>query len=357
MLRGRESAPLSTVSWHDLPHALRVLVITAVAIALYQTLGFIITMALLLFTLTFAAERRIPLARRGLQHRRRGADLSAVRRGAEDAARARPLRILAHGHGRQPAARVLGRAAARRAVVRLSRLSRRHHRRRAARHRAALGHQHSSAGDLRARHHQGRGDARRHLLRLAIRRLDHLDPDAHSGRGRLGDDLHRRLRHGAEGPRRRGALHRRGRLVDRRHLRRDHADPDRAAARRIRAALRAAGIHRAARARPHLPRLHVVDLAAAHAADGVRRAPARHHRHRQHDRAFPLFLRHRRARRRHRHRAGRGRAVRARRNPVDAVGHAVAQGDRARSCASCCRAARNGGNRRCRSRAARCSAF
>jgi hypothetical protein len=61
VLRGRESAPLSTVSWHDLPHALRVVVITAVAIALYQTLGFLITMVLLLFTLTFAAERRPPL--------------------------------------------------------------------------------------------------------------------------------------------------------------------------------------------------------------------------------------------------------------------------------------------------------
>ena len=38
----------------------------------------------------------------------------------------------------------------------------------------------------------------------------------------------------------------------------------------LRAALRAAGIHRAAGARPDLPRLHVVDLAAAHPADGVR---------------------------------------------------------------------------------------
>ncbi len=36
--------------------------------------------------------------------------------------------------------------------------------------------------------------AGRHLLRLAIRRLDHLDPAAHSRRSRLGDDLHRRLR-------------------------------------------------------------------------------------------------------------------------------------------------------------------
>ena len=37
---------------------------------------------------------------------------------------------------------------------------------------------------------------------------------------------------------------------------------------RLCAALRAAGIHRAAGARPGLPRLHVVDLAGAHAADG-----------------------------------------------------------------------------------------
>ena len=64
--------------------------------------------------------------------------------------------------------------------------------------------------------------------------------------------------------------HRRGRLVRRRHLRRDHAHGGGAAARQLRAALRAAGIHRAARARPGVPRLHVVDVAGAHAADGVR---------------------------------------------------------------------------------------
>ena len=45
----------------------------------------------------------------------------------------------------------------------------------------------------------------------------------------------------------------------------------RAAARDHRAALRPAGIHRAAGARPDLPRLHVVDLAGAHAADGLPR--------------------------------------------------------------------------------------
>src|SRR5262249_21959469 len=50
VLRGRESAPLASLSWNDLPHAARVVAITAV------------TMALMLFTLIFGAERRNPLA-------------------------------------------------------------------------------------------------------------------------------------------------------------------------------------------------------------------------------------------------------------------------------------------------------
>jgi putative tricarboxylic transport membrane protein len=62
VLRARESAPLAAVSWSDLPHAARVVAITAVAIALYQTLGFVLTMALLLFVLIFGAERRPVLA-------------------------------------------------------------------------------------------------------------------------------------------------------------------------------------------------------------------------------------------------------------------------------------------------------
>jgi hypothetical protein len=62
VLRGRESAPLASLSWNDLPHAARVVAITAIAIALYQTLGVLITMALMLFTLIFGAERRNPLA-------------------------------------------------------------------------------------------------------------------------------------------------------------------------------------------------------------------------------------------------------------------------------------------------------
>jgi hypothetical protein len=60
--RGRESPPLKGISWHDLPHALRVTAITALAVALYQPVGFLITMALLLFALIFGVERRQPVA-------------------------------------------------------------------------------------------------------------------------------------------------------------------------------------------------------------------------------------------------------------------------------------------------------
>jgi putative tricarboxylic transport membrane protein len=61
VLRARESEPLATVRWDDLPHAVRVIAITATAVALYTTLGFAVTMALLLFALTAGAERRNPL--------------------------------------------------------------------------------------------------------------------------------------------------------------------------------------------------------------------------------------------------------------------------------------------------------
>ena len=107
----------------------------------------------------------------------------------------------------------------------------------------------------------------------------------------------------------------RGRLVRGRHLRRHRAHRGGAAARQLRAALRPARVHRAARARPPVPRLHVLDLARAHAADGLGGPAARLHRHRRHERALPLQLRHQGAGRRHRHRACRGGAVRARRDP------------------------------------------
>jgi putative tricarboxylic transport membrane protein len=58
MARAGESPPLATLPWTDLPHAVRVVALTAVAVALYTVLGFIITMSLLLFILLFAIERR-----------------------------------------------------------------------------------------------------------------------------------------------------------------------------------------------------------------------------------------------------------------------------------------------------------
>jgi hypothetical protein len=58
MARAGESPPVATVPWIDLPHAIQVVVLTAVAVALYTLLGFIITMSLLLFSLLVVVERR-----------------------------------------------------------------------------------------------------------------------------------------------------------------------------------------------------------------------------------------------------------------------------------------------------------
>ena len=58
VLRAGDSAPLADISWQDLPHALRVTAVTAIAVSLYQTAGFLRTMTLLLFVLIFGVERR-----------------------------------------------------------------------------------------------------------------------------------------------------------------------------------------------------------------------------------------------------------------------------------------------------------
>jgi hypothetical protein len=59
--RAGTSPPFASISWSDLPHAARVFAITAVAVALYTTLGFIITMSMMLFAL-IALEGRNLLA-------------------------------------------------------------------------------------------------------------------------------------------------------------------------------------------------------------------------------------------------------------------------------------------------------
>ena len=62
LLRGRESPPLASVAWADLGHAARVVAVAAGGIALYTMLGFVLTIALVLFVLTFAVERKPVLA-------------------------------------------------------------------------------------------------------------------------------------------------------------------------------------------------------------------------------------------------------------------------------------------------------
>ena len=58
LLRARESPPLSDLPWRDLPHAVRVIAVSAAAVALYVELGFLLTVSLMLFTLTYLVERR-----------------------------------------------------------------------------------------------------------------------------------------------------------------------------------------------------------------------------------------------------------------------------------------------------------
>jgi hypothetical protein len=53
-----QSPPFAEIQWSDLQHALRVLGVTAVAVAFYETLGFIVTMTGLIFALCFGIERR-----------------------------------------------------------------------------------------------------------------------------------------------------------------------------------------------------------------------------------------------------------------------------------------------------------
>jgi hypothetical protein len=52
------SEPFSTIDWSDRWHAALLVGITAVAVASYQTAGFLITMSLLVFALLVIVERR-----------------------------------------------------------------------------------------------------------------------------------------------------------------------------------------------------------------------------------------------------------------------------------------------------------
>lgn len=52
------SPPMAEIVWSDLPHALKVTIVAAAATAAYTTLGFILTMASMLFVFIYVIERR-----------------------------------------------------------------------------------------------------------------------------------------------------------------------------------------------------------------------------------------------------------------------------------------------------------
>jgi len=55
---GAASQPFAEIEWSDGAHALMVVLIAGIAITFYQTLGFILTMTLLVFTLLIVVERK-----------------------------------------------------------------------------------------------------------------------------------------------------------------------------------------------------------------------------------------------------------------------------------------------------------
>jgi hypothetical protein len=60
-----QSQEFAAIDWSDRGHAVRVLLITAGAVAAYRSLGFLIAMALLVFALLVAIERRNALIAAG----------------------------------------------------------------------------------------------------------------------------------------------------------------------------------------------------------------------------------------------------------------------------------------------------
>jgi Tripartite tricarboxylate transporter TctB family len=58
VLSANASPPVAEIDWSDRNHALLVVLIAGIATALYQRLGFILTMSLLVFTLLAVIERK-----------------------------------------------------------------------------------------------------------------------------------------------------------------------------------------------------------------------------------------------------------------------------------------------------------
>ena len=137
----------------------------------------------------------------------------------------------------------------------------------------------------------GADHAGRHLLRRAVRRLDHRDPGQHPGRIVVGRHHARRPSDGAQRPRRAGARHRGDRLVRRRLHRHLGGGLFRAAARRGGAEIRPGRVFLADGVRPDCGGGAGARLGAQGDRDGVLRHPARPRRHRRQFRRDPLRLR------------------------------------------------------------------
>jgi hypothetical protein len=59
IIRGGASEPFTRAGWSDLPHAVRVFGITAGAVFAFTTLGFIVTMSMMLFLLIAGEGRNV----------------------------------------------------------------------------------------------------------------------------------------------------------------------------------------------------------------------------------------------------------------------------------------------------------
>ena len=57
-IRAGESPPLASIEWGDIRHAATVVGVSAVATALYTTIGFVLSVSLLLFVLLYFIEQR-----------------------------------------------------------------------------------------------------------------------------------------------------------------------------------------------------------------------------------------------------------------------------------------------------------
>jgi hypothetical protein len=59
IVRAGGSPPLAEIEWNDIRHAATVIGLSAVATAVYTTIGFVLSMSLLMFVLLYFVERRM----------------------------------------------------------------------------------------------------------------------------------------------------------------------------------------------------------------------------------------------------------------------------------------------------------